>query len=211
MKFIDLTGKKFGRLKVLDFYRKNNIIYWNCKCDCGTKKMVNGYHLRSGRILSCGCYSIERISNLNKTHGESKTRLYRIWSGIKTRCFDTKCDCYYRYGGRGITMCKDWQMSYESFRDWALNNGYDKTLTIDRINNNGNYEPNNCRWANNKTQSNNTNRTIILEYKNSKYSIKELATLFNVNYKKFYYGIRKLNYDIDSAIEYAKKYKIKGK
>lgn len=208
MKFIDLTGRKFGKLLVLEkSEKKGDKICWKCRCDCGKEKVIAGQNLKSGKTVSCNCSSIERISVLNKTHGEAKTRLYNIWAGMKSRCYNEN-DCSYKnYGSRGIKVCQEWYNSYETFRDWAFNNGYNNKLSIDRINNNGNYSPENCRWTTNKEQSNNTSRTIILKYNGNKYSVKELAELLKLNYKKFLYGIHKTNGDIQKSIDYAKLYK----
>lgn len=207
MRFIDLTGKRFGKLRVLGVASKDKHIKWHCICDCGKKKEVLGCHLRSGKIISCGCASVERISLLNKTHGDSKTRLYSIWAGIKSRCYDKNCSCYNRYGQRSIIMCDKWKNDYLSFKTWALRNGYSNDLTIDRIDNDGNYEPSNCRWVNNYQQSNNTSRTVKIEYNGNLYSAKQVATLLNINYKKFLYGYHKFNKNLYKAIDYAKLYK----
>ena len=210
MKFIDLTGKKIGRLTVISLNSKGKRTYWNCICDCGKEKRVDGQHLRSKKIVSCGCYSIERFSNLNKKHSKSNTRIYGIWAGIKSRCYDINCKSYSNYGGRGITICDEWKNDFMSFYSWAMQNGYKEDLTIDRIDNNGSYEPSNCRWVNRYVQSNNTRNTIIIEFKGEKYSAKQFCSLLNINYKKFLYGFHKLN-NIDEAILYAKKYKEKEK
>lgn len=207
MKLIDLTGKRFGKLIVLG--RNNNYkrVYWDCLCDCGTKKVVLGGHLKSGKTMSCGCVSKERIALLNKTHGDSRSRLYSIWSGIKTRCLDKNSSCYHRYGGRGISICSDWAKNYESFKLWSINNGYNDNLTIDRINNNGDYEPLNCRWTSMREQANNTCNTIKISYMGNIYSAKQLAALLKINYKKFIYGFHKFDRDLEKAINYAKLYK----
>lgn len=208
MKFIDLTGKKFGRLLVL--YKdetKNGRIYWKCRCDCGAEKIVLGQHLRSGKTISCKCASNEKIGLLKKTHGQSKTRLYQIWLGLRNRCYQIKNKSYENYGNRGITVCDEWFNSYECFRDWSFSNGYQENLSIDRIDNNGNYEPSNCRWSTPKEQSNNTRRIIKLYYNGEKFSAKQLADHLNINYKKFIYGLHKTNFDIEKSIDYAKCYK----
>lgn len=154
----DLTGQRFGRLVVLkqDGKTNNGNAKWFCQCDCGNTKSIASYALRRGNTRSCGCLQSERSKTASITHGEAKTRLYKIWAGIKTRCYNqNQVYEYSKYGKRGIKMCEEWKNSYECFRDWAFTNGYKDNLTIDRIDYTGNYEPSNCRWATMKQQSNN--------------------------------------------------------
>ena len=151
-KLKDLTGNVYGRLTVLrrgDYDRWGNIL-WVCRCECGTNKSINGGSLRSGNSQSCGCLNKELTSDRNiklkiTTHNQYQTRLYRIYTHMKHRCANPKCDHYHRYGGRGIKVCDEWQ-NFSKFATWARANGYQENLTIDRINNDGNYEPNNCQW-----------------------------------------------------------------
>ena len=166
---IDLTGQKFGRLTALYPVPNNNYrTRWHCICDCGNTKDVLQQSLCNGHVRSCGCYRIERdkekISALNasmnrESHNETKTRLYRIWIGIKSRCFDKNHSSYKKYGYRGITMCDEWRISFLSFKEWSISNGYSDSLSIDRIDVNGNYSPDNCRWVSNSVQQFNKRRT----------------------------------------------------
>lgn len=127
-------------------------------CVCGKKYFCFKGNLLKGHSRSCGCMRSSRVTQFLTRHGETHTRLYDIWVGMRQRCSDSKNIGYHRYGGRGITVCAEWQ-SYETFRDWALNNGYQDNLSLDRINNDGNYEPSNCRWATQRQQCNNTSKT----------------------------------------------------
>lgn len=208
MKFKDLTGKRFGRWTVISrAENKGHHTLWNCVCDCGKRKAVYGCHLVSGLSPSCGCLTRSKIGQLNYSHGESKTRLYKIWSGIKTRCNNPKADNFHLYGGRGINICNEWEYSYEAFKKWAVENGYKPSLTIDRIDSSGPYCPENCRWATNKEQSNNTRRTLKIEYNGKNFSIKGLSEYLNLNYNKLYVGIREKKMTVEEAIEFAKTYK----
>jgi len=176
----DLTGMKFNRLTVLQKAGKNKhgMQLWLCQCDCGNKKELRCYDICNGAVKSCGCLQKEiqrnRITEANKhwkelygerpkTHGMSKTRLFNIYWGMRHRYESEKHNRYKHYGGKGIRVCKEWQ-TFEPFMEWALNNGYAKNLSIDRINNDGNYEPSNCQWATIKEQANNKsqNRYITI-------------------------------------------------
>lgn len=183
-KFIDLTGRRFGRLTVVAQApsvmcsrggRVRPITMWSCVCDCGNNCMVDGANLRARRTQSCGCYQREVASmychdigirsgkeSASFRHGDTvhgKDRLYRVWAAMKQRCNDRRCPAYKDYGGRGITVCSEWE-NYINFRDWAMSNGYDPNAafaqcTLDRIDVNGNYCPENCRWVTMAVQAKN--------------------------------------------------------
>lgn len=203
---LDLTGKKYGRLYVIGFHHNNKkgLSYWKCKCDCGNEKIIRGTHLQNGISKSCGCLHKEIASmacqHNFQTHGESKTRLYKIWAHIKARCYNKNNKAYLRYGGRGISMCDEWKNSFINFKEWAENNGYLETLSIDRIDNNGNYEPLNCRWATDKQQSNNRRSNILYEYKGKKQNLKAWCEELGKKYKLVWERIKRYNKPFEVAI-----------
>ena len=157
----DLTGQQFGRLVVTE--RAGNDKYyramWKCQCDCGEIRVESSSNLLRGLVKSCGCLRSENSRN-SITHGKRKTRLYGVWSDMKTRCYNPKTHNYQRYGGRGITVCDEWLNDFQAFYDWAMANGYDENApymkcTIDRIDNDKGYSPDNCRWVDVATQNKN--------------------------------------------------------
>lgn len=181
-RFIDMTGKVVGRLHVLRRAEndRHGSARWECMCDCGKEVVVLGRSLRCGSTRSCGCISVENAKILKRiTHGETGTRLYRIWKGIHNRCRDINNKTY---GGRGISVCSEWD-SYEAFREWAHKTGYREDLSIDRIDVNGNYSPDNCKWSNIVQQANNKRNNV-------KYNGKTAAVLARENGIK-YYTLRK--------------------
>lgn len=163
-KFIDLTDQRFGRLTVIE--RAENAsdgrAQWRCQCDCGNGTIVRGKDLRNMHTTSCGCLGIERRRESTTIHGKCGTRLRNIWGGMKDRCYNPQNARYCRYGARGITVCTEWLHDFQAFWDWAIANGYHDNLSIDRIDNDKGYSPDNCRWATSKQQNNNvsTNRRV---------------------------------------------------
>lgn len=192
----DLTGRRYGRLIVIRRGpNQGKRVMWLCKCDCGTEKVIGGQDLRNGKTKSCGCFLSEATSQRNRdnaTHRETGSRLYRIWRGMKARCYYKKQFEYERYGGRGITVCEEWRTSYETFRDWALSNDYKSHLTLDRINTNGNYEPDNCRWATYKEQCNNRTNNRLIEFNGDIKTISQWSDTFGLSR---YQTIKKLGID----------------
>lgn len=201
--FIDLTGQRFGRWTVIDrapdHFTKSGarITMWNCVCDCGAKKEVMVCSLRSGATTSCGCYSREvkskRFSEMNtenaKLHGASHERLFSVWAAIRRRCYSPNDEFYSIYGGRGIIMCDEWKNNYVSFRDWALSNGWEEGLSIDRIDNEGPYCPENCRWATAKEQANNRRSNRHFSAFGETMNIKQWSERFCVPYNKLRYRL----------------------
>lgn len=186
MKIVDISGKKFGRLTVVSKVGSNgHSTLWLCKCECGKMKEVTLSHLRQGCVMSCGCLTKEiasergyksKIGERSRKHGDNKTKLYNVWAGMKRRCQNSNTLHYNDYGGRGITVCDEWQ-EYIPFKEWAIATGYKEGLSIERKDVNGNYEPNNCYWIPLKMQGKNRRNTIYIQYNDKDYTIEEIAEI----------------------------------
>lgn len=184
---IDRTGERFGMLVITRFIRvdKNWNYIWECKCDCGNIINVRYNNLLNGSTKSCGCLKRERTIERSTKHGLSGsqgnyTRLYRIWLNMRRRCNNRRDQDYPYYGGRGIKVCKEWD-NYAAFHDWAMKNGYADHLTLDRINNNGDYCPENCRWATRKEQARNTRQNHFITFNGKTMTIAEWAEYLGVS------------------------------
>ena len=192
----DLTGRKFGKLTVLEFDRMGprGRAYWKCRCDCNDEVSnfisVRQDGLISGHTTSCGCRTIEALRNRITKHGDCETRLYSIWRAMKHRCDNSNEPSYRNYGGRGISVCDEWY-DYETFRDWALDNGYDDDLSIDRIDVNDGYYPENCRWVDAVVQGNNRRNNRFITYAGETHTISEWARLFEVHYETLRHRINR--------------------
>ena len=186
--FKDITGLRFGLLEAL--YRTEPIVtpsgkaitMWMCRCECGTEKAIRYGSLINGDTKSCGCASTKLSLEAREVHGDSGTRLYGIWTDMKRRCYNPNKQFYCCYGGKGVQVCDEWRSNYLAFKEWALSNGYRDDLTLDRIDSNGNYEPNNCRWATPVEQANNRGSwNSPLTLGNETHNVTEWAAILGVN------------------------------
>lgn len=183
-------GERYGRLTIIrevepaiepSGKRVRTVI---CKCDCGNDTIVRLHNLRHGTVKSCGCYKRYVASHRRDCHHLKNTRIYRIWSGMKRRCYNKHNEHFDRYGGRGITVCQEWKSDFMNFYDWATTHGYKDGLSIDRIDNNGNYEPSNCRWATQKQQVLNSTGIIKCSIGDTDASLTDIAEILGVSFKR---------------------------
>lgn len=181
----DITNMKFGRLTAIKpaFQDKYHRWHWLCKCDCGNTKIISANSLQRGVTKSCGCLDKEKhITHPNRrTHGMCGTRIYRIWKAIKNRVTNKNAPDFQKwYGSRGITICEEWKNDFMAFYRWAMANGYNDTLSIDRIDVNSDYTPNNCRWATTKQQNRNTRQNIFLTYNGETHCLADWAGILGI-------------------------------
>jgi len=198
----DLTGQKFGRLTAIKPVgkSKSHNILWLCKCDCGNYHTTAAVYLNNGDCKSCGCLKRQMAKDRTTKHGKKGTRIYIIWQNIKRRCTNPNNPNYKDYGGRGISYCSEWE-EFEPFYEWAIKNGYKDDLTIDRIDVNGNYCPNNCRWVTQEQQQYNKRTTHYLTYKGETKSMAEWAKIKNINIQTLASRINLLKWSVEKALE----------
>ena len=178
-RYIDLTGETFGRLRVLgrEGINKHGQLTWACECECGNRKVTLGMLLRNGQVQSCGCLHKEITASINKTHGKAATPIYYIWRSMMDRCHAPNSNAYSRYGGRGISVCERWQ-SFEGF--YADMGDKPEGKSLERIDNNGDYSPENVVWADAKAQANNRRSNVILEHNGEKKTMQQWADQLGV-------------------------------
>lgn len=194
MKRDNLVGEKFGRLTVKSSAGSDICGHsmWLCECECGNQVVIAGTNLKRGLTGSCGCRRIEIATERLTTHGMYGTPLYICWSDMLQRCRDPNNKLYHRYGGRGIVVCDEWK-SFENFNRWAMDSGYMAGLTIDRINNDKGYYPENCRWVDRITQGNNTSKNRRVSYHSMNKTVAEWARLLEMDYNILYRHLAKNN------------------
>lgn len=200
-----LVGKRFGRLTVIQEIKEGRkIVFCLCLCDCGKIKKVRVASIKSGQTKSCGCLVVEKAKEIQSRcfykHGLTKTRIHKIWTQIKQRCFNKKAPFYKNYGGRGICMYAEWKNNFLLFYDWALKNGYQDNLTIDRIDVNGNYEPSNCRWITMLEQTKNTRKSVFIIYKGERKIASDWAKTIGVD-RNILYRRKRMGWSDKDIIE----------
>ncbi|HJA66985.1 hypothetical protein B5F07_18395 [Lachnoclostridium sp. An169] len=201
-KRIDLTGKQFNFLRVIEYSgnTRHGEALWLCECKCGTRKNIPGSKIRKGEIKSCGCMKKELSGIANVKHGMKKTRIYRIWQGIKQRTTNPNNGEFSEYGGRGVDICVEWANSFESFKQWSFENGYSDNLTIDRINNQKGYYPENCRWITIKDNCRNKRNNLRLTLKGETKTIAEWAEITGINKATLRNRIIKMGWSAEKAL-----------
>ena len=219
-----MFGQRFGKLVVLPYCFVEDIrdtdgkiipskrqYILKCQCDCGNIYYANRFQLLNDKLHSCGCEKSQRMVQMNKTYSQKYSdcdsqstskynQLYNSWSAMKNRCLSVNNTHYEYYGGRGITICDEW-LDYENFKSWALQNGWDNNLTIDRIDYNGNYEPNNCRWITQKEQTNNTSFNKMITYHNKTQSLAMWCEELGLNYGRIKARLNSCEMSVEEAFE----------
>lgn len=205
---MNYVGNKYNYLTIINQRTTNRVLYADCICDCGNEYTTQLHNVVRGAVKSCGCMKLKLLSEANKKHGMHGDKLYKVWASMKSRCNNKKNEYY---GARGISVCDEWSNDFMAFRKWALENGYDYSLTqteqsIDRIDVNGNYEPGNCRFTNAKVQrENQRERKKGFEYKGKMYYMYELCEMFDTSEPTLKYRMKKMGMTLEEALETPKK------
>lgn len=200
-KFLDISGNRYGRLVAISPQGKksNGRTVWKCKCDCGNISYVDVSLLRNGHTQSCGCYKQECLVKNATTHAHRNTRLYTIWSHMKDRCLNSNSKIYKWYGGKGITFCDEWR-DFNNFYQWAINNGYNDKLTLDRIDGTGDYEPSNCRWVDYFVQQNNRSSNRFITYNGETKTMAQWCREYGFKWETIRDRVDKLGWSFEKAI-----------
>ena len=199
---LNLVGQKINRLTVVRRIEnpKDKQTMFECLCDCGNTVAVRGNALATGHTKSCGCLRTEQMIKHNHKHGGYYTRMYTIWGNMKSRCNNPRAVNYAAYGGRGVRVCEEWKNSFENFQIWALSSGYEETLTLDRIDVNGDYCPENCRWITHKEQQSNKRNNRMLTYNGETHTAAEWARKLNMDYLLLHNRITRLGWSAEKAL-----------
>lgn len=205
MKLYDLKGQRFGRLTVVDrdYTNRHKGVYWKCRCDCGNISSVLSCALVSGHTKSCGCI-VREMSSIPKSHGLCNTKEHAIWKAMRQRCNNSNASNYKYYGGRGIKVCKEWD-DFSNFYEWCNKNGFKEGLTLDRIDTNGDYCPENCRWADALTQCNNKRNNHKVKYNGAYLSLMQLERLSGIGHSTIGYRL-KSGWTVRQAVSIMPKY-----
>jgi hypothetical protein len=202
---INIEGQRFGRLVAKRVHEViNRVTYWECECDCGNISNVCLGSLKGGNTKSCGCLNSEKSKERGTKHGLCGTRLINIYFAMKHRCLRKNCKQFKDYGGRGIIICEEWlnkDNGFINFYNWALSNGYSEKLTIDRINNNGNYEPSNCKWSTYSEQNSNKRNSRFVDFNGEHKTIAEWEKELGVSNGTIRHRIYKSGWDIEKALK----------
>lgn len=198
--FKDLSGKRFGRLFVIECLGKiGNRVMWLCRCDCGNEKPICSYNFNGGHTTSCGCVHKENTATINRTHGKSKTRTYRIWANMLTRCSNQNVRSFPSYGGRGIRVCDEWRDSFDRFLK-DMGECPNLKSTLERRNVNGNYSKQNCFWIDGKLQPQNKTTTIWVDVEGEKKCLMEASEHYRIPYATLYQRFVLKKWDFNRAI-----------
>ena len=195
----DVIGKKYGRLTIIDLVWENHRCWSICNCDCGKQVKVRHYAIVNGSTKSCGCYKREVLKDLLSTCSSKDPRLYTVWKSMKQRCTNPNSPHYKNYGMRGIHICKEWN-NYEHFYEWAISHGYKKGLTIERIDNDGDYCPENCCWADRKTQVNNRRNTVFYTMNNQTKPLSKWCDEYGMKYSLVRQRVYNMGWELEKAL-----------